>query len=158
MTHLEPFGHGTAWLAVLDRSQAEVAEALGLTDGRGVDGAEAVGAVSGTGILPPVPGVDGRWTLAISHRMSGISPRRLGALTALLGTRVHLYDTIGDTAPDAVLARAAAESIDPRTLAGQVPGNAVYYDDVDEGPPPGEQLSTPSRTPWLWSVLRGGRP
>lgn len=157
MTHLAPFGQGTAWLAVLDRSQAEVAEALGLTGGRGVDGAEAVAAVSGTGILPPVPGPDGRWTLAISHRMSGISPRRLDALTALLATRVHLYDTTG-AAPQDVLVRAAAESLDPTTLSGQVPGNAVYYDDVDEGPPPGEALETPSRTPWLWSRLTGRRP
>lgn len=153
MTHLEPFGHGTAWLAVLDRSQAEVAEALGLTDGHGVDASEAVAAVTGTGILPPVAGEGGRWTLAVSHRLADISSRRLGALSALLSTQVLAYDTLGERLPDEVLAGAALESVDPRTLSGQVPGNAIFFADVDEGPPDTGPMQTPSRTPWLWSRL-----
>ena len=65
-----------------------------------------------------------------------------------------LYDTAGDpgTGED-VLARAAVESIDPRTLTGEVPGHALLFDDVDEGPPTGASVEIPSRTPWLWSKL-----
>lgn len=151
MTHLQPFGRGTAWLAVRDRTQAEVAEALGLTGGRTVPGHEAVGAVTGTGILPPLPGVGGRWTLAVSERLADLSATRLGALATLLATDVHVYDTTAGATADEVLARAAAESLDPRTLAGEAPGHAHFYDDVDEGPPPAGPVETPSRTPWLWS-------
>lgn len=154
MTHLEPFGQATAWLAVLDRSQAEVAEALGLTGGRTVGAAEAVRASSATGLLPPLPGATGRWTLAVSAGLAGSSSRRLSSLAALLGTQVLLYDTVGapGTGED-VLARAAAESVDPRTLSGEVPGHALLFDDVDEGPPTGASVEIPSRTPWLWSKL-----
>lgn len=154
MTHLEPFGQATAWLAVLDRSQAEVAEALGLTGGRTVEAAVAVRASSATGLLPPLPGVAGRWTLAVSVGLSGISSRRLSSLAALLGTQVLLYDTVGDSGTgEDVLARAAAESVDPRTLSGEAPGHALLFDDVDEGPPTGTPVEIPSRTPWLWSKL-----
>lgn len=93
MTHLEPFGPKTAWLAVLDRSQAEVAEALGLTGGRNVPGAEAAEAFGEVGILPPVPGVDGRWTLAVSFELADISATRLVSLSALLDTRVQAYSS-----------------------------------------------------------------
>ncbi|KRE37917.1 hypothetical protein ASG73_09925 [Janibacter sp. Soil728] len=154
MTHLESFGQATAWIAVLDRSQAEVAEALGLTGGRNVAAAEAVRASSATGLLPPLAGAGGRWTLAVSAGLTGISTRRLTTLTALLDTQVLFYDTVGDPAArDDVLARAAAESLDPRTLSGEVPGHAVLFDDVDEGPPPADLVKTPSRTPWLWTRL-----
>ncbi|WP_068262678.1 hypothetical protein [Janibacter limosus] len=154
MTHLEPYGDTTAWLAVLDSSQAEVAEALGLTGGRTVPAPDATGATSGTGLLPPVAGVDGRWTLAVSTGLASISSRRLTALTALLGTRVLLYDTISDPGRrDDVLARAAAESVDPRTLSGEVPGHALLFDDLDEGLPADDPVELPSRTPWLWSKL-----
>lgn len=93
MTHLASFGYKTAWLAVLDRSQADVAEALGLTDGRTVPAAEAVGAVTEVGILPPVRGVHGRWTLAVSFELAEISPTRLASISALLGTRVQCFAT-----------------------------------------------------------------
>ena len=156
MTHLEPFGDAAAWLAVLDSSQAEVAEALGLTGGRTVPVPEAIAATSTTGLLPPLPGIDGRWTLAVSTGLASISSRRLTALAALLGTQVLLYDTISDPGRrDDVLARAAAESVDPRTLSGEVPGHALLFDDLDEGPPPADLVTPPSRTPWLWSKLTG---
>lgn len=214
MTHLESFGYKTAWLAVLDRSQAEVAEALGLTGGRNVSGFEAAGAFSETGILPPVPGVDGRWTLAVSYDLAGISPTRLVTLSAMLGTRVQAFAThrvveahrwleadagtlrrhlevVGDHGAleawtgtptpvevsmglpaseqvdgddarfdvvltvdeESVMAVAAAWSVDPTTLSGEVPGHALLYDDLDEGPPPADLVKPPSRTPWLWSKL-----
>lgn len=214
MTHLEPFGYKTAWLAVLDRSQADVAEALGLTGGRNVPGYEAAGALSQTGILPPVPGVGGRWTLAVSFDLAEISPTRLVTLSALLGTRVQAFashrvveahrwleadsgtlrrhvEVVGESGelkawtgtptavevdlglpPDeqiagddarfdvvlgvnegTVMAVAAAWSVDPTTLSGEVPGHALLFDDVDEGPPAGHPVESPSRTPWLWSKL-----
>lgn len=153
MSDLEPFGDGTAWLAVLDRTQADVAEALGLTGGRVVEPREVAAASSQTGILPPVPGVGGRWTLAVSHRLAGISATRLGAISAMLGTQVLVYDTLSSAVAHDVLDLASAESIDPRSLSGQVRGNPLLFDDVDEGPPRPELTPTPSRTPWLWSKL-----
>lgn len=213
MTHLEPFGYKTAWLAVLDRSQAQVAEALGLTGGRNVSGGEAAEAFDEVGLLPPVPGVDGRWTLAVSSDLADISATRLASLSALLGTRVQAFashrvveahrwlladrgrllrhvEVVGesgelvwagvptptetglglpaleeitdeearfqvvlDVNEQIVMAVARGWSIDPPTLSGEVPGHALLFDDVDEGPPPPAQVEAPSRTPWLWSKL-----
>ncbi|MEK4241331.1 hypothetical protein NYE39_04895 [Janibacter sp. FSL W8-0316] len=210
MTHLEPFGYKTAWLAVHDRSQAQVAEALGLTGGRNVSGAEAADAFGEVGILPPVPGADGRWTLAVSFELSDISPTRLVSLSALLGTRVQAFAThrvaeahrwlaadrgrlqrhvelvgesgelvawTGEPTPtetglglpaleeitdeearfqvvldvneETVMAVARGWSIDPTTLSGEVPGHALLFDDVDEGPPPPEPMTTRQRR-WWW--------
>ena len=214
MTHLEPFGYKTAWLAVLDRSQAQVAEALGLNGGRNVSGGEAAEAFDEVGLLPPVPGVDGRWTLAVSSDLADISATRLASLSALLGTRVQAFashrvveahrwlladrgrllrhvEVVGesgelvawagmptptetglglpaleeitdeearsqvvlDVNEETVMAVARGWSIDPTTLSGEVPGHALLFDDVDEGPPPPAQVEAPSRTPWLWSQL-----
>lgn len=153
MSGLEPFGPGSAWLAVRDRTQADVAEALGLTDGRAADPGDAAAAGARTVILPPLPGVGGSWTLAVGDRLARTSPRRLETLAAMLGTEVQLHDALAaDDAPE-VLRRAAAGSIDPSTLAGPYRGNVLLFDDVDEGPPPREQVKTPSRTPWLWTRL-----
>ncbi|MCT2292340.1 hypothetical protein [Janibacter hoylei] len=213
MTHLEPFGYKTAWLAVLDRSQAQVAEALGLTGGRNVSGGEAAEAFDEVGLLPPVPGVDGRWTLAVSSDLADISATRLASLSALLGTRVQAFashrvveahrwlladrgrllrhvEVVGesgelvwagvptptetglglpaleeitdeearfqvvlDVNEQTVMAVARGWCIDPTILSGEVPGHALLFDDVDEGPPPPAQVEAPSRTPWLWSKL-----
>ncbi|GAA8844767.1 hypothetical protein DUHN55_13790 [Helicobacter pylori] len=153
MSGLEPFGPGSAWLAVRDRTQADVAEALGLTDGRAADPGDIAAAGARTVILPPLPGVGGSWTLAVGDRLARTSPRRLETLAAMLGTEVQLHDALAaDDAPE-VLRRAAAGSIDPSTLAGPYRGNVLLFDDVDEGPPPREQVKTPSRTPWLWTRL-----
>lgn len=213
MTHLEPFGYKTAWLAVLDRSQAQVAEALGLNGGRNVSGGEAAEAFDEVGLLPPVPGVDGRWTLAVSSDLADISATRLASLSALLGTRVQAFashrvveahrwlladlgrllrhvEVVGesgelvwagvptptetglglpaleeitdeearfqvvlDVNEQTVMAVARGWCIDPTILSGEVPGHALLFDDVDEGPPPPAQVEAPSRTPWLWSKL-----
>lgn len=153
MSGLEPFGSGSAWLAVRDRTQADVAEALGLTGGRAADPGDAAAAGTRTVILPPLPGVDGTWTLAVGDRLARTSPLRLETLAAMLGTEVQLHDALSaDDAPE-VLRRAAADSIDPSTLAGPYRGNVLLFDDVDEGPPPREPVQTPSRTPWLWTRL-----
>lgn len=153
MSGLEPFGPGSAWLAVRDRTQADVAEALGLTDGRAAYPGDIAAAGARTVILPPLPGVGGSWTLAVGDRLARTSPRRLETLAAMLGTEVQLHDALAaDDAPE-VLRRAAAGSIDPSTLAGPYRGNVLLFDDVDEGPPPREQVKTPSRTPWLWTRL-----
>lgn len=209
MTHLEPFGYKTAWLAVLDRSQAQVAEALGLTGGRNVSGGEAAEAFDEVGLLPPVPGVDGRWTLAVSSDLADISATRLASLSALLGTRVQAFashrvveahrwlladrgrllrhvEVVGesgelvwagvptptetglglpaleeitdeearfqvvlDVNEETVMAVARGWSIDPTTLSGEVPGHALLFDDVDEGPPPPEPMTTRQRR-WWW--------
>lgn len=93
MSELEPFGPKSAWLAVRDRTQADVLEALGLTGGRQVEPQEAVGAFMDTGVLPPLPGVGGRWTLVISFELADISTRRLTSLSALLGTQVQAFST-----------------------------------------------------------------
>lgn len=91
MSDLEPFGPKTAWIAVLDRTQAEVAEACGLTDGRESAPHEAAGAVPDTGMLPPLPGAGGRWTLVVGTELADLSPRRLEALSALLATQVQAF-------------------------------------------------------------------
>ena len=58
-----------------------------------------------------------------------------------------------DVNEETVMAVARGWSIDPTTLSGEVPGHALLFDDVDEGPPPPAQVEAPSRTPWLWSKL-----
>lgn len=93
MSDLAPFGPKTAWVAVLDRSAADVAEALGVSGGRPVTVAEAVEADVDTGVLPPLPGVGGHWTLAVSGDLADISPTRLATLSAMLGTSVHAFAT-----------------------------------------------------------------
>lgn len=91
MSELAPFGYKTGWIAVRDRSQADVVEALGLAGGRQVAAEEAAEADVGTGVLPPLPGVGGRWTLAVGDALADISPTRLASLSALLGTQVQAF-------------------------------------------------------------------
>ena len=182
MSGLEPFGPGSAWLAVRGKPQAEVVEALGLTGGRfvGVDEAVRATASGATAVLPPMPGVDGRWTLVVGGDATGLSRRRVEMLSAMMSTQVQAFASspeeghhwliaergdrrsdeppVGEAASEAdVLATAAAWSIDPSTLSGPAPGSAILIDALSSEVPTPEnepglvQLS--SRPRWLKRLL-----
>ena len=97
MSVLVPFGHEHAWLAVRDRPQAGVVEALGLTDGQVTEVDEAVRAAltTATAVLPPLPGVEGRWTVVLGQDVRGASRARVTTLSAMLGTTVQLVGIDG---------------------------------------------------------------
>ncbi|WP_068251785.1 hypothetical protein [Janibacter corallicola] len=181
MSGLVPFGPGSAWLAVRGKPQAEVVEALGLTGGRVAEVAEAVRA-TGTGataVLPPLPGVDGRWTLVVGGDAAGLSRRRVEMLSAMMSTQVQAFassqedhhwliaergglrsdqpPTGGQTSEADVLATAAAWSIDPSTLSGPAPGSAVLIEALHpEAPTPENEpglVQVSTRPRWLRRIL-----
>lgn len=178
MSELEPFGTESAWLAVRERAQGEVVEALGLTDGRVVEVGEAVGAASAgqTAVLPPLPGTDGRWTLVVGQDVIDPSDRRVATLSAMLATEVQSFGNPRDGSrrclraergtfgqeldvEDEVGVIAAEWSIDPTTLTGPAPGQALLIGPLrPEAPEPAESPEMPTpwrRGPWLWQ--RGSR-
>lgn len=165
MSELVPFGHDGAWLAVRDRTQADVVEALGLADARVVDPATVAEIGAATVVLPPLPGVGGRWTLAVGSDPGAVSATRLRSLSAILGSEVQVFadggglrsdhgrtvETVATADRPALLALAATWSLDPTTLSGPAPGQALLVEDVAEGPPPPEPLPPARRRWWLWS-------
>lgn len=173
MSGLVPFGGESAWFAVRDRAQAEVVEALGLTDGQVVPVDEAVGAAQAgqTAVLPPLPGVGGRWTLVVGQDAVDPSDRRVSTLSALLATEVQAFwgrhdgsrrclsadrGTLGpaEDVDGEIGGLAAAWSIDPTRLTGPAPGEAILVGPLrPEAPEPAEppEMPTPwQRGPWLW--------
>ncbi len=178
MSDLEPFGADNAWLAVREQAQLAVLEALGLTDGRVVEVGEAVRAARAgqTAVLPPLRGAGGRWTLVVGQDASDVSSRRICSLSAMLATEVQSFGTPGDGSRPCLLAErgtlrreitvdgriggiAAEWSVDPTTLTGPAPGQALLVGPLrpeTPEPPEAPEMPTPwQRGPWLWQ--RGRR-
>lgn len=135
-----------AWIAALDRSPADVAEALGLVEPRMVSSAQAletVGAAGHTAVLSPLSGTGGRWTLASGVGLARTSARRVRALSALLGTQVEFFVSDLEGAVERL-------GLDADALAGEGTHPALLFVDVDAGPPPPPPLPRPSRR-WPWS-------
>lgn len=178
MSALEPFGAEQSWLAVRDRAQGVVLEALGLTDGRvtEVDVAvrEALG--SATAVLPPLPGVGGRWTLVLGQDVAHPSTARITTLSAMLGTGVQFFGRADDGSRHGLLVErgtvqrevdlarddlpgvAADWSIDPTTLEGPAPGSALVVGPLRAEPPTPEtepELVVMPRSAGFWSRILG---
>lgn len=178
MSELGPFGTESAWFAVRERAQGEVVEAFGLADGRVVEVGEALrAALAGrTAVLPPLPGAGGRWTLVVGQDATDPSDRRVSTLSAMLATEVQAFwsphegsrrclradrGTLGQQLDvEGEVGDVAAEwSIDPTSLSGPAPGQAILVGPLrPEVPEPAEtpEMPTPwQRGPWLWQ--RGRR-
>lgn len=96
MTTLEPFGPKTGWLAVRDCRPDELAAALGLGQGETVDCDDAVMSAEDdeiVAVLPPLPGVDGRWTLAIGMDLATVSTEAVAGWSATLDRPVQRFGT-----------------------------------------------------------------
>lgn len=174
MSELVPFGEDRAWMAVRDRPQVGVVEALGLTGGRMGEVEEAVHAsLEGvTAVLPPLPGVGGRWTLVVGQDVAHTSATRVRSLAAMLGTEVQTFAPPHGGArhclrvdhhglreevdlEGGVAALAGEWSLDPTGLSGPAPGSAILVGALRaEPPPPPEVPDVPKffwqRGPWLW--------
>lgn len=173
MSALVPFGPEQSWLAVRDRAQGVVVEALGLTDPKvtEVDVALREARGSATAVLPPLPGVDGRWTLVVGQDVAHPSAARITTVSAMLGTGVQLFGRADDGSRHCLLVergtvqrevqasgddlpRIAAEwSIDPTTLTGPAPGSALLVGALRSEPPTPETepelvVMPPSRSFW----------
>lgn len=169
MSALVPFGREQSWLAVREQAQGVVVEALGLTDPRvtEVDAAvrEALGRA--TAVLPPLPGVGGRWTLVVGQDVAHPSAARITTLSAMLGTGVQLFARADDGSRHCLLVErgtvqrevevtgddlpgvAVEWSIDPTTLTGPAPGSALLVGPLRSEPP------TPETEPGLVVMPRG---
>lgn len=171
MSELVPFGHEQTWVAVRGGAQAAVVEALGLTEGRvtEVEAAVRESLGSATAVLPPLPGVGGRWTLVVGQDVASASTGRIRTLSAMLGTGVQLFahgddgrhhclhaergvvEREVDASADDLPRLAAEWSIDPTSLSGSAPGSALLVGALSAEPP------TPENEPGLVQLpARGG--
>lgn len=172
MSALVPFGRDQAWLAVRDRPQEGVLEALGLTGGRVTEVDEAVREALGdaTAVLPPLPGEGGRWTLVLGQDVRAASRARVTTLSAMLGTGVQAFGSVEDgsrqclriergrveqevdATPDELPALARQWSVDPTGLDGPAPGSALLVGALRAEPP------TPENDPEVVDVMprKGG--
>ena len=89
------FGPGTGWMAIRDRSQAEVADFFALSSPRACPWLEGVSASAKGGVVavtPPLSGVGGMWTL-VTGSVLLFTPEQTSLVSELLVTEVHYYAT-----------------------------------------------------------------